>query len=40
MESQDGSGFDIAKMCTSFEGWRCVTGHYVTSREDRVGGQG
>ena len=40
MEGKDGSGVNTAKVWESFEGWRCVTGHHVTSGEDRDGGQG
>jgi len=40
MEGKDGSDVNTTKVWESFEGWRCVTSHHVTSGEDRDGGQG
>ena len=40
MEGEDASSVDTTKVWESFKGWRCVAGHYDTSREDRDGGQG
>ena len=40
MDGKDESGVNKVKVWESFEGWRCVTGHHVTSGEDQDGGQG
>jgi len=40
LEGKDETNVNTTKVWESFEGWKCVNGHHVTSGEDRDGGQG